>query len=139
MNAEQIMLVQSSWEEVQPMAGKLGELFYKRVFELDPAIKELFPDDPRRQGELFMAMFGGAVEMLFHLDTLEPSVHDLGRRHNAYGTKPEHYDTFRSALLWTLERVLDEAFTAEVRQAWEAVFDYLARMMLAAQLADAED
>lgn len=134
MNAEQIMLVQSSWEEVAPMAGKLGELFYKRVFELDPSIKELFPDDERRQGEIFMSMFAGAVEMLFHLDTLEPSVRDLGRRHNGYGTRPEHYQTFRVALLWTLERVLGEGFTAEVREAWEVVYDYLARMMQEAQL-----
>lgn len=135
MNAEHVMLVQSSWEEVEPLAGKLGELFYRRVFELDPSIKELFPDDPRLQGEIFMSMFGGAVEMLFHLDTLEPSVRDLGRRHRAYGSKPEHYDTFRVALLWTLERVLGEAFTTEVREAWEAVYDYLARIMQEAQLA----
>jgi hemoglobin-like flavoprotein len=136
MNAEQIMLVQSSWELVEPMAVKLGELFYRRVFELNPSLKELFPDDQRRQGELLMALFGGAVNMLFHIDTLEPSVRDLGRRHRAYGTQPEHYDTFRDALLWTLERVLGEAFTADVRAAWEAVYDYMARTMLEAQLGD---
>jgi len=134
MNAEHIMLVQSSWEEVEAMSSKMGDLFYRRVFELDPSIRPLFPEDPHEQGQLIMSMFGGAVEMLFHLDTLEPSVRDLGRRHNAYGTEPEHYETFKKALLWTLERVLGNAYTPEVQDAWIAVYDYLAKTMIEAQL-----
>jgi hemoglobin-like flavoprotein len=41
----------------------------------------------------------------------------------------EHYTTFREALMWTLEHGLGDAFTADVRYAWAAVYDLLADTM----------
>src|SRR5215471_11241005 len=36
VTAEQIWLVQSSWEKVVPMAPHVAELFFDRLYELDP-------------------------------------------------------------------------------------------------------
>jgi len=133
MNAEQIMLVQSSWEELRPLAAKTGELLYRRVFELAPELRERFSGTEREQGEAFMGMFGTAVDMLFRLDTLETELRSLGRRHVAYGARPEYYRVFHEALIWTLERLLGAAFTADVRGAWDEVFGYIIKTMQVAQ------
>jgi hemoglobin-like flavoprotein len=58
-----------------------------------------------------------------------PVVEDLGRRHAAYGVTDDHYDTVGAALLWTLEKGLGDAFTAEAREAWTTVYGLLASTM----------
>ncbi|MBN2080918.1 hemin receptor [bacterium] len=133
MNAEQIMLVQSSWEELRPLAEKTGELLYRRVFELAPELRERFPGTEREQGEVLMKMIGTAVDMLFSPATLDAELHTVGRRHAGYGARPADYRVFHAALIWTLERLLGEAFTQDVRAAWDAAFTHFAETMQAAQ------
>jgi hemoglobin-like flavoprotein len=62
---------------------------------------------------------------------LAPMLRDLGERHVGYGVTPEHYETFRRALLLVLESGLGEDFTKDVRHAWETVFGWLRDAMLA--------
>jgi hemoglobin-like flavoprotein len=63
------------------------------------------------------------------LGRLVPVVQDLGRRHVGYGVKDEHYATVGTALLWTLEKGLGDAFTTEVKEAWTTVYTLLATTM----------
>jgi hemoglobin-like flavoprotein len=81
------------------------------------------------QGRKLMQMLTVAVRGLDRLDELVPAVRALGERHVRYGVRDEHYATVGSALLWTLELGLDEAFTPEVREAWAAVYTVLADTM----------
>jgi hemoglobin-like flavoprotein len=74
-------------------------------------------------------MLTAAVKGLDRLDQLVPVVQELGRRHAAYGVTDAHYDTVGTALLWTLEKGLGEAFAPEVEQAWAAVYGLLATTM----------
>lgn len=39
MTREQIFLVQRSWRQVQPVANAVAELFYARLFSLDPGVQ----------------------------------------------------------------------------------------------------
>jgi hemoglobin-like flavoprotein len=123
---EEIVLVQSTFKLVVPIADTAATLFYARLFEIDPALKPLFKGDMKEQGRKLMQMLSVAVNGLNHLDTIVPAVHDLGKRHVGYGVKAEHYATVGSALLWTLETGLGEAYTAEVRDAWTTVYGVLA-------------
>jgi len=41
----QITLVQDSFQLVAPIADTASELFYTRLFELDPSVRPLFPTD----------------------------------------------------------------------------------------------
>ncbi len=76
------------------------------------------------------------IGSLRYLDGIAPSIHALGRRHAAYGVKPQHFDTVGSALLWTLAQGLGPAFTPEVESAWAAVYSLLSDTMQAG-MADA--
>jgi hypothetical protein len=49
---EQCLLVQNSWEKVVPMAPHVAELFFDRLFELDPFLEDLFPSDLSKLGSL---------------------------------------------------------------------------------------
>ena len=129
MTPIQIALVQGSFKKVMPIGDTTAQLFYGRLFALDPALEPLFKTDLKEQGRKLMGMIGLAVTSLNDLSTLVPAVADLGRRHAGYGVKPEHYDTVGAALLWTLERGLEDALTPDVKDAWTAAYGLLAGTM----------
>ena len=115
MTPKQIGLMQTTWKQVIPIADTAADLFYSRLFELDPRLKPLFIGDMKEQGEKLMKMITVAVNGLDTLDEIVPTVRDLGKRHVGYKVEASHYDTVGEALLWTLEQGLGEGFTPEVK------------------------
>ena len=130
MTPQQITLVQASFADVKPIATTAAELFYNRLFTLDPALRPLFKGDMGQQGQMLMSMIGAAVSGLKDLERLAPVVRQLGARHVRYGVQAQHYATVGSALLWTLDQGLGEKFTPAVRDAWTQAYTLLADVML---------
>ena len=129
MNAEQVVLVQSSWEKVRAISEPAAEMFYTRLFEIDPSLKALFTGPMDEQGRKLMHIIGVAVNGLSRLESIVPAVQDLGRRHAGYGVLDHHYDTVGAALLWTLEQGLGQDFTPAVKDAWSETYGLLAGTM----------
>ena len=126
-------LVQKSWQQVLPIRDLAAELFYGKLFELDPTLKPMFKGDMKAQGGKLMTMIGVAVSNLDHPETLLPVLRGLGARHATYGVKDHHYDTVAAALLDTLQRGLGEAFTPEVKRAWIEIYGVMAGAMKEAE------
>lgn len=128
LTAKQKMLVRSTYAQVEEIADTAAELFYVRLFAIDPSVGPLFAGtDMKNQGKKLMHMIGSAVRGLDRLDEVMPHVQAMGRRHLAYGVTKEQYTTVGEALLWTLEQGLGSAFTPEVKEAWAAVYTVLAK------------
>lgn len=102
MTPEQVQMVQTSWEKVVPISEQTAELFYGRLFELDPSLKRLFSDDIKEQGRKLMKIITMVVRGLQQFDQLKFWVWQLGRRQSLYDVQSEHYQTVAEALLWTL-------------------------------------
>lgn len=132
VSQEHKALVQASFAMVEPIAEQTADMFYDKLFELEPSLRELFPEDMSEQKKKLMATLKVAVTTLDHPDKLVPVVEDLGRRHKDYGVTDDNYDTVASALLWTLEQGLGEQFTPDVEEAWIAVYGVLSGAMKAA-------
>lgn len=129
MTPQQVSLVQSSFESIKPIADTAASLFYERLFAVAPEYRRLFSGNMARQGRMLMNMIGTAVGGLSHPETIIPAVKDLGRRHANYGVAESDYQVVGGALLWTLERGLGMAFTAEVKEAWSIAYGLLAAVM----------
>ncbi len=129
MNPKQINLVQETFAMVAPIADQAAELFYDRLFTLDPSLRWLFRGDMAAQGKKLMNTLALAVNGLRQPDKIIPAVQHLGRKHVGYGVRPEHYAIVGEALLWTLEQGLGDAFTLEVEEAWTAVYTLVATVM----------
>ena len=129
LTPEQITLVQTSWGKVVPISDTAAELFYGKLFELDPALKPLFKGDMKEQGAKLMAMINTAINGLTNLEAIVPVVQQLGERHVGYGVKAEDYDAVGAALIWTLGQGLGDAFTDDVKQAWINVYTLVATTM----------
>ena len=129
MTPKQIDLVQQTFADIKPIAPAAAELFYSRLFMLDPSLRKMFTGDMAKQGQMLMSVIGTSVNGLRNLEALSPVVRHLGSRHVGYGVKDEHYATVGSALLWTLQIGLKEKFTPEVREAWAAAYTLLSDVM----------
>jgi hemoglobin-like flavoprotein len=135
LTQEEIQTVQADWQRVVPIASTAATLFYARLFELDPALRPLFPADLTDQKGKLLRMLGTAVAGLTNLGALVPAVQDLGRRHAGYGVLPAHYATVGSALLSTLKKGIGADFDAAHEAAWTKVYGVLAETMQTAAAA----
>jgi hemoglobin-like flavoprotein len=130
MSPEQKALVKETWLKVVPMADAAARLFYDRLFEIDATTRPLFKTtDLAEQRRKLIQALTVVVQGLDHLDTLVPTIADLGRRHAQFGVTDAHYDTVGAALLWTLEQGLGSAWTPEVKVAWSCAYALLADVM----------
>mgnify|MGYP003388108414 FL=1 len=130
MNPTQINLVQESFAKVAPISEQAATLFYDRLFEVAPAVKVMFPADMKEQRKKLMATLAVVVTGLSHLESVLPAASALAKRHVSYGARPEHYPVVGGALLWTLEKGLGEAWTADVADAWTAAYGTLSGYMI---------
>jgi hemoglobin-like flavoprotein len=129
MTPAQKRLVRVTFARVAPNADTAAELFYRRLFELDPSLEALFHGDMQEQGHKLMEMLASAVHTLDEPALLAPTVRALGRRHARYGVTDQHFETVGAALLWTLEQRLGSGFTPEVADAWTSLYGVLATTM----------
>ncbi len=131
-----VLIVQSSFETVQHRSEEAAELFYQLLFEIDPETRKLFAStDMKTQGNMLISMLAAAVRGLDRLDELRPVVADLGRRHAGYGVQLKHFDSAEQALLETVQRMMGERFTLDVRLAWTRIYNQLASIMIEAMTA----
>ncbi len=135
MNPQQIALVRQSFARVMPIADQAAAIFYDKLFAADPALRPLFRGDMATQRQRLMAMIASAVNLLERPTALMPVLRDLGRRHAGYGVRDAHYATVGAALLDTLATGLGPYYTAEVHEAWVALYDVVSRTMMDAATA----
>ena len=129
MTPEQVERVQRTWRAVLPVGDTAAELFYGKLFSLDPGLRSLFKNDMVEQGRNLTAMISVAVGMLHKPERILLAVRQLGQRHAAYGVEPRHYELVGTSLIWMLDKVLGEAFSPEVKAAWWATYAFLAEAM----------
>lgn len=130
MTPEQVTLVQNSFAKVAPIADQAAVMFYDRLFEVAPQVKPMFTGDMAEQRRKLMAMLSAVVGGLSKLDTILPAASALAARHIAYGAQAAHYPVVGSALLWTLEKGLGEAWTPDVAEAWSEAYGTLSGFMI---------
>jgi hemoglobin-like flavoprotein len=130
MAPDQVKLVQESFAKVAPISEQAAVLFYDRLFEIAPSVKAMFPTDMTEQRKKLMATLAVVVTGLSNLESILPAASALAKRHVSYGVKPAHYPLVGSALLWTLEKGLGDAWTPEVAGAWTAAYGTLSGYMV---------
>jgi hemoglobin-like flavoprotein len=130
MTPRQIEIVKLSFAKIMPFKDQAAELFYCRLFELDPSLRLMFRSDLTEQKQKLMLAIALVVTNLEKMDSLLPTVRELGRRHKTYGVRNRHYDVVGAALLWTLEIGLGTGWTNELAEAWKNAYGRVAQAMI---------
>lgn len=129
MTPGQIDLIQRSFEHVTRIKLEAGQLFYERLFFIAPELRPMFKVDTRAQASKLVDTLSYAVGQLPDGPNLTATLRKLRRRHLEFGVRPEHYDVVGEALLWTLERLLAERWTPELRDGWLSLYATAATAM----------
>lgn len=133
MTPQQKRVIRDTWQRVSALGEPAAELFYDRLFAIDPALAPLFAkSDMKAQRAKLLQALAFVVAGLDRLDSLVPVLEDLGRRHVAYGVRKQHYRAVGAALLWTLERGLGTAWSDEAEEAWAQAYAIVSGIMSAA-------
>lgn len=132
MSPEAIDRIRASLDHLRDGPGSLADAFYRRLFELDPALRTLFPDRLDAQADKLAAMLASIIAALDHPEGLPAVFADLGRRHVRYGVREAHYDAVGAALLRGLHDALGSAWSPAVEDAWAQLYGEMAEAMLEA-------
>jgi len=130
LSTRQKQLVRESFESVADYSNSLTKLFYGRLFKIAPGLRSLFKNSLEEQSKKLLQMLVTIVNSLDHWQDLQPQLAELGRKHVAYGIKPEHYDVVRTALLWALAQALEYQFDPETKTAWDQLLRAVSTAML---------
>lgn len=133
MTPEQQSLIQDTWAQVVPIADQAAGLFYDRLFEIDPKVRELFASaDMATQGSRLISALNFVLTSINQIETTIPTLQALGRRHAGYGVVEKDYQTVGEAFLWTLATALKEQWTLETESAWAKAYGAVSDVMIAA-------
>lgn len=130
MTPRQIEIVKLSFAKIMPFQDQAAELFYCRLFELDPSLRLMFKQNMDEQKQKLMVAIAMVVTNLDKMDRLLPAIRELGRRHTDYGVRNRHYEVVGAALLWTFEIGLGTGWNKELAEAWTAAYGRVADAMI---------
>lgn len=141
----------SSWEngilKIPNWPQVAGELFLRKIFELEPATIQMFGfdtektkfDDPDLCTD--RQFMGKAVRLIRAIDIaigllgpdlqpLENELREIGKRHAAMDCRPEHWPMVGQALFYVFERCMLTGFTRNERECWTLVYNFLGYFMI---------
>jgi len=130
LTSEQKQLVRVSFESLEDYSTSVVKLFYGRLFEIEPGVRDLFRVDMGQQSRKLLDMLTTIVKAMDDFEALRPTLEALGRRHVDYGAKPEHYAALRVALIWAMANALEFEFDKETREAWDHLLAMVSTAML---------
>jgi hemoglobin-like flavoprotein len=129
ISPHQVELVKSSFELILLAGDSTIVRFYERLFDVAPHLRELFTTDVERQARKFLQSLKLIVSSLSSIERAAPVLDRLGDRHRGYGVLPEYYDVVGAVLIETLQEILADKFTDDVKVAWVAAFQLISTIM----------
>lgn len=111
MSPNEIELVQASWRHAAPIADTVVRLFYRRLLENAPEIRERFHTSMSEQGDHLIA----AVEELIERLDADDAVSGLVLSEDAFADRGEEVV---EAWLWALEQEIGRRASEGARDAW---------------------
>lgn len=122
MTPDQVRLVRGTSDVFLAVNTQVADCFYNRLFEIEPQARRLFPADLETLKMKLMNTLATIAGSLNRPEMFRSILVQLGQRHAHFGITDDLYSAGRLALLDSLERALGPRFTAEVRDAWHAVY-----------------
>lgn len=122
-------LIRESFVRLEPALDLVGQLFYLKLFRLDPSFRARFGSDHKALGRKFMAAVKLTIISLNYEDGLAPTLKLLGVRQRQLGMRVRDYRMMSKAWMWTLERSLEKNLTRQAKDAWTVLLSQLARVL----------
>ncbi|MEO9386542.1 NO-inducible flavohemoprotein [Chromobacterium phragmitis] len=126
-------LVKATVPVLQQHGVALTSHFYRRMFEHNPELKNLFNQGHQHSGQQQQALAGAVLAYAQHIDDPSPLLPVLIRvahKHVSLGIRAEHYPIVGKHLLASIREVLGEAAGDDLIQAWAEAYGLLADTLI---------
>ena len=130
MIEQEIQIVQSTWQDIQKNTDpRFGSLFYNRLYEEAPNIRNCFDGESRDESGNFINHLGNLISEL-HQSQFIHDARVLGKKYYQSGLQKEHYENIRHALFWALRSKLGEKWTPNVMVSWIWFYSTISCIMM---------
>ena len=128
-----VSIIEKTFNRISPKGDFLVSRFYEELFERYPQVKPLFGNTSiHEQKRKLLAALSLVVKSLRNPEALEEVLSGLGKRHQKYGAKAEHYQAVAETLLDVMAEVAGDVWTDKVHEAWSGALNTVASIMLKA-------
>lgn len=132
MTTEQKELILATAPVLREHGVLLTTHFYKRMFEHNPELKNIFNMGNQQSGKQQTALANAVLayaENIANPSVLMPVIDDIGHKHASLDIRPEHYIIVGNHLISSIQEVLGEAATPAIIDAWTTAYNQLAKIM----------
>lgn len=127
---EEIATLRASFMQLIPVTEQLSADFYSKMFQEHPELRPLFKPDMQSQQDKLIDTLAALLDVLNKPDVAENALHDLGKRHVAYGATPATYAWVEANLqLVMAQHAGEEAFEA-IKPLWAKLLSFVTKTML---------
>ncbi len=127
----------ASLDLLRSKGPQIVKSFYSLLFERFPGVRAMFPSDMDRQRTKLLDTLLMVVEHMRDPQRVMPVLQDLGRRHQGYGARAEHYPIVCSILLECMGAELGKAWTDQLEAEWSQSLFVASQIMIRAAQPDA--
>lgn len=126
--------------EEQGQSELLVKRFYEELFLRYPEVKPFFAEtDIEDQEKKLLSALQLVVSSLSEPEPLVKVLQELGRKHQEYGAKEEHYPAVAGTLLDVMEELAGDLWKEETREAWTQAFNFVTTTMREAYASTEEE
>jgi len=128
MTPIQQQLVRDSFRMVEPFSTVIATLFYNRLYEIAPHLRERLSCEARHQGALFVEFVTSVIGNFGNREAVESIALELRLKHRAFAGCLKAIPAVETAFFWTLKEVLQKDFTPEICSAWVVFYQELQQL-----------
>tara|TARA_R110002049_G_scaffold161450_5_gene327003 strand:+ start:3910 stop:5091 length:1182 start_codon:yes stop_codon:yes gene_type:complete len=129
-------VIKATVPAVKAHADAITECFYPLMFEQYPEVVPYFNQTNQGKGTQPKALANAVVAYGANIDelgNLSDAVAQIVQKHCSLGVLPEHYSIVGNCLLQAIAKVLGDAATDEIIDAWGKAYGQLADILIAAE------
>lgn len=131
LSPKTIELVKATASVVAEHAESITAAMYEILFSKHPGLKELFKNAEPDQHKKLAAAVVAYASNIDNLGVLSKAVEKMAQTHVRTSVKPEYYPIVGSALLEAISKVLGDAASQDILDAWGEAYFFLADILIA--------
>lgn len=134
LTKSQAQIIKSTVPIIEQYGRKITECFYHDMLTEVPSLNEIFNQANQVSGHqsqaLASALYAYAAN-LDNLDSLKFAIERINHKHASLYIRPDQYPIVGKYLIAAMQKVLGDALTPDILEAWKAAYQQLADIMIA--------
>lgn len=130
LSGKTVEIVKATAPVVAKNAEAITKTMYEILFEKYPQTKELFKNASSDQHKKLAGAVSAYAANIDNLAVLTIAVEKMAESHVGANVKPEHYPIVGECILEAIGKVLGEAATPEIVEAWKEAYFFLADILI---------